>query len=199
MRKAKWQETHETRGYDPWTKLVESHTTVKIRKEQEDPNFIAAVELYGRKQAFDLYAELHPDLNMRWTRQKDVTQFLTVHEEKKEASLSCHADTGNCSRHFIIDSGASFHLISREELSKKEAAQIRTMKKPIQLRSANGLTTATHDVELCLPGLGNEKVVVLVLEDTPSVLSLGKLCSENGYDHIWKKKTTTSHTFRKEA
>jgi hypothetical protein len=111
---------------------------------------------------------------------------LTVHEKKKEASLSCHAEKGNCSRHFIIDSGASFHLISREELSKKEAAQIRRMKKPIHLRSANGLTTATHDVELSLIELGNEKVVALVLEDTPSVLSLGKLCSENGYDYVWK-------------
>ena len=31
-----------------------------------------------------------------------------------------------------------------------------------------------------------------VFENTPAVLSLGKLCDENGYSYDWKRSKTTS-------
>ena len=60
------------------------------------------------------------------------------------------------SRMFIVDSGASFHLISWANLSKAEKRNVRRMETPIVLSTANG-TLATQEVELVLTRSGGFK------------------------------------------
>ena len=56
-------------------------------------------------------------------------------------------------REFVVDSGASMHMISKKDLSDAE------------------MDTLTKSCR--------------VLENTPAVLSLGKLCDQNGYSFEW--------------
>ena len=66
-------------------------------------------------------------------------------------------------RQFVVDSGASMHMISNKDLNSAELETVTTS------RSPTTLITATGDV----------------LEDTPAVSSLGKLCDEHEYSYEW--------------
>ena len=87
-------------------------------------------------------------------------------------------------REFVVDSGASMHMISKKDLSKSEMDTLTKSCSPIIVITANG-EGQTHEEatvyikELCI--FLNMKV----LENTPAVLSLGKLCDENGYSYEW--------------
>ena len=78
-------------------------------------------------------------------------------------------------RSYIVDSGASLHFVKRKELTPKERSQIRTRKHPVSLQTANGVVEATEEINLFIAILGIT-ITALVLDDTVSVLSLGKLC-----------------------
>ena len=83
----------------------------------------------------------------------------------------------------FVDSGASMHMISVKYLNSAELETVTTSRSPMTVFTANG------DVKT------NEEAVVYVrvgffltmklLEDTPAVLSLGKLCDEHGYSYEW--------------
>ena len=88
-------------------------------------------------------------------------------------------------REFVVDSGASMHMISKKDLSNAENwyfdeivwsydSHIR------QWRSANAWREAkvyVKELDIFL--------TMKVLQNTPAVLSLGKLCDENGYSYEW--------------
>ena len=91
---------------------------------------------------------------------------------------------GNASpeeREFVIDSGASMRMLSNKDLSSGESETLRRSKNTITVVTANGEQTNeeeqvyAHDRQLF--------VTVQLLEDTPAVLSSGKLCEE----HEWSK------------
>ena len=73
-------------------------------------------------------------------------------------------------REFVVDSGASMHMVSRKDLHSAELETVRISKNPTTV-----LTEAKENVrELDL------FVKVMLLEETPAVLSLGKLCEDRG-------------------
>jgi hypothetical protein len=80
-------------------------------------------------------------------------------------------------------------LISKKDLTTKEKKSIRRLRHTVCLQTANGIITVTHEVDVRVRELGNEKVTAIVMENAPAVLSLGKLCEENGYDYIWRSGT----------
>ena len=51
-------------------------------------------------------------------------------------------------RRYIVDSGASCHLVSWKDLTPKERLSVRKAKKPQHLNTANGLVHADHVVSL---------------------------------------------------
>ena len=80
-------------------------------------------------------------------------------------------------RNYIVDSGASFHLVSRDELTDQEKSTIIALDEPIPIQTANG------EVELnekCQIFVRDPKVRVWahILPDTVAVLSLGLLVEE---------------------
>ena len=82
-------------------------------------------------------------------------------------------------RKFVAHSGASMHVVSKKELNSAELETMRISRSPTTVMTAKGdLQTrkeATEDVkELDL------FVTVKLLEDTPAVLSKGKLCEDHG-------------------
>ena len=87
-------------------------------------------------------------------------------------------------REFVVDSGASMHMISKKDLSNAEMDTLTKSCSPTAVLTANGevqtLEEATvYDKELDI------FLTMKVLDNTPAVLSLGKLCDENGYSYEW--------------
>ena len=87
-------------------------------------------------------------------------------------------------REFVVDSGVSMHVLSKKALSSEELETLRRSRTPMTVGTANkGVQTNgegqvhVYDIDLF--------VTVQLLEDTPAVLSLGKLCKEHGYTCEW--------------
>ena len=90
---------------------------------------------------------------------------------------------------FNVDSGASVHLMSKMGLSPEELETVKVSRRPTTVITANGSINATEEVTVFLKDL-DMFVTVQLLEDTPAVLSLGKLCEENSF-HMSGKKVKT--------
>ena len=87
-------------------------------------------------------------------------------------------------REFVVDSGASMHMISKKDLNSAELETVTTSRSPTTVITANGEVQTNEEAtiylkEMCL------FLTMKVLEDTPAVLSLGKLCDEHGCSYEW--------------
>ena len=87
-------------------------------------------------------------------------------------------------REFVVDSGASMHMISKKDLSDAETDNLTKSCSPTIVITANGEVQTHEEATVYVKGLGkllNRKV----FENTPPILSLGKLCDGNGYSYEW--------------
>ena len=91
---------------------------------------------------------------------------------------------GEPPRTYMVDSGASFHLISRKFLTNKEKATIKPLWDPIKLHTANSVVKCTEHVPIYVKEL-DLTLIALVLGNAPAVLSMGKLCTENNLRYVW--------------
>ena len=91
-------------------------------------------------------------------------------------------------RRYIVDSGASFHLVDSRTLSKQERSTIYKNSDPISIQTANGDVIVDSKVKIFVRELGLH-VCAYLHEDTVAVLSLGMLCDEHGYTYNWKPLT----------
>ena len=87
-------------------------------------------------------------------------------------------------REFVVDSGANMHMVSKRDLNSAELETMRTS------RSATTVMTANGEVQTREEATENVKqldlfVKVMLLEETPAVLSLVKLCEDHGYSYHW--------------
>ena len=92
-----------------------------------------------------------------------------------------------------MDSGASMHMISKKDLSKAEMDTLTMSCSPTIVMTANGEVLTHEEAIVYVKELGIF-LTMKVLENTPAVLSLGKLCDEKRVFlrmDQWSK--TTSH------
>ena len=82
-------------------------------------------------------------------------------------------------REFVVDSGASMHTVSKKDLNNAEFETVRISKSPTTVVTANGGVLAKEEATVYVREL-DLFVRVMLLEDTPAVLSLGKLCEDHG-------------------
>ena len=87
-------------------------------------------------------------------------------------------------REFVVDSGASMHMISKKDLSDAEMDTLTKSCSPTIVITANGEVHTHEEATVCVKEL-DTFLTMKVLENTPAVLSLGKLCDENGYSYEW--------------
>ena len=87
-------------------------------------------------------------------------------------------------REFVVDSGASMHMISKKDLSDAERDTLTKSCSPTIVITANG-EVQTHEEAIVYVKELDIFLTMKVLENTPAVLSLGKLCDEHGYSHEW--------------
>ena len=119
-----------------------------------------------------------------WKLAKNVLQ-LKEHERAKFFSLSEHrclpASTLKPEeREFFVDSGASMHMISKKDLSNAEMDTLTKSCRPTIVITANG-EVQTHEEAIVYVKELENFLTLKVLENTPVVLPLGKLCDGNGY------------------
>ena len=85
-------------------------------------------------------------------------------------------------RVFVVDSGASMHMLSKGDLSSDELDTLRRSRNPATKMTANGEVQTNEEAQVFVHDIGLFLTVQL-LDETPAVLSLGKLCSEHGYSY----------------
>ena len=87
-------------------------------------------------------------------------------------------------REFVVDSGASMHMISHKDLNSAELETVTTSRSPMTVITANGEVQTNEDATVYVKEL-DVLLTMKLLEDTPAVPSLGKLCDEHGYSYEW--------------
>ena len=87
-------------------------------------------------------------------------------------------------REHVVDSGASMHMISKKDLNDAGMDTLTKSCSPTIVITANGEAQTHEEVIVYVKEL-DIFLTMKVLEDTPAVLSLGKLCDENGYSYEW--------------
>ena len=76
------------------------------------------------------------------------------------------------------------HMISKKDLNSAEIDTVTKSYSPTIVKSANGEVQTHKEATVFVKEL-DIFLTVKVLENTPAVLSLGKLCDENGYSYEW--------------
>ena len=86
---------------------------------------------------------------------------------------------------FLADTGSEEDLISQQDQQSffPEAA-VFDATKPVSLITANGPVLGDKSVNLMIPELG-QNIECYVLENTPSVCSVGRRCMDEGFDFHW--------------
>ena len=87
-------------------------------------------------------------------------------------------------REFVVDSGASMHMISKKDLSDAEMDTLTKSCSPTIVITAIGEVQTQEEAIVYVKEL-DTFLTMKVLENTPAVLSLGKRCDENGYSYEW--------------
>ena len=87
-------------------------------------------------------------------------------------------------REFVVDSGASMHMVSEKDLNSAELETMRTSRSPTTVMTANGEVQTREEATLYVEQF-DSFVKVMLLEETPAVLSLRKLCEVLGYTYHW--------------
>ena len=87
-------------------------------------------------------------------------------------------------REFVVDTSASMHMISKKDLSDAEMDTLTKSRSPTIVITANGEVQTHEEATVYVKEL-DIFLTMKVLDNTPAVLSLGKLCDENGYSYEW--------------
>ena len=85
-------------------------------------------------------------------------------------------------REFVVDFGASMHKVSRKDLSSAELDTVNVSKNSTTMVTANGEVPTKEEVTVYVREL-DLFVTEMLLEDSPAVHSLGKLCEDHGYNY----------------
>ena len=114
---------------------------------------------------------------------EELVERETERSPKKSKNLMCISLPVQAKdRRFILDSGSGHDLISARKAERMNLKR-RTCD-PIMFHTANGSTATQTEAEIDL-GTFDMTSQAYVLDDTPSVMSLGKRCMEEGYSFVW--------------
>ena len=135
------------------------------------------------KDKSDAPAEMRGDLPRISSRSKEkdkATLFSPTHEWSLPAPSTMKPED----REFVVDAGASVHMLSRKDLNSAELETVKVSESPTTVVTANGKVQTEEEATVYVRDL-DLFVTVMLLEDTPAVLSIGKLCEDHGYNYHW--------------
>lgn len=84
----------------------------------------------------------------------------------------------------IVDSGSAFHVISEDLLPPELSEHVIPLDRKVRCATVNGPIVIDKGIMLNIPSL---EVVLpfLITKRSPPIISMGKLCRENGFSPIW--------------
>ena len=117
----------------------------------------------------------------RCTKEKHKTTFFSLSENWCLLSPSTIKPE---ERKFVVDSGATMHMISKKDLDSAELETVTTSRSPMTGITANGEVQTNEEATVYVREL-DVFLTMKLFEDTPAVPSVGKLCDEHGYSYEW--------------
>ena len=90
-------------------------------------------------------------------------------------------------KRFIMDSGSGHDLISAKKIDRMDLPTYDDT--VVNFHTANGITSSTKRSDIKFEAF-DEPAQAHILEDTPSVMSMGKRCVDLGYSFIWPSGKT---------
>ena len=76
------------------------------------------------------------------------------------------------------------HMVSKKDLNSAELETMMTSRSPTMVMTANGEVLAKEEATVYVKEL-DLFVTVMLLQETPTVLSLMKICEDHGYTNHW--------------
>ena len=178
-----------------FTKAIARHT--KIRDQNPSLGYICPGEPHQRSPNAPKFEDRSQE-ETEWQEQgareaawKLAKSVLNLKEQERATFFS--PSENRClpasnlkpeEREFVVDSGASMHMISKKDLSDAEMDTLTKSCSPTIVITANGEVQTHEEATVYVKEL-DIFLTMKVLENTPAVLSLGKLCDENGYSYEW--------------
>ena len=178
-----------------FTEVIARHT--KIRDQNPSLGMICPGEPHQRSPnapKFEDRSQEETEWPERWAREaawKLAKSVFKLNEQERATFFS--PSENRClpasalqleEREFVVDSGGSTHMISKKDLSDAEMDTLTKSCSPTIVITANGEVQTHEEATVYVKEL--EKILTMkVIENTPAVLSLGKLCDENGYSYEW--------------
>ena len=178
-----------------FTKAIARHT--KIRDQNPSLGYICPGEPHQRSPNAPKFEDRSQE-ETEWQRQgareaawKLAKSVLKLKEHERATFFS--PSENRClpasnlkpeEREFVVDSGASMHMISKKDLSDAEMDTLTKSCSPTIVITANGEVQTHEEATVYVKEL-DIFLTMKVLDNTPAVLSLGKLCDENGYSYEW--------------
>ena len=178
-----------------FTKAIARYT--KIRDQNPSLGLICPGQPHERSPNAPKFEDLSQE-ETEWQEQgareaawKLAKSVLKLKEKNKATVFSplenrClpHSTLKPEEREFVVDSGASMQMISKKDLSDAEMDTLTKSCSPTIVITANG-EVQTHEEAIVYVKELDIFLTLKVLENTPAVLSLEKLCDENGYSYEW--------------
>ena len=109
-------------------------------------------------------------------KEKNQAAFLSLSENW---CLPAPSNLKPDEREFVVDSGASMNMISKKDLNSAEMDTLTRSCSPTIVITATGEVQTHEEATVHVKEL-DIFLTMKVLENTPAVLSLGKLCDESG-------------------
>ena len=178
-----------------FTKAIARHT--KIRDQNPSLGYICSGEPHQRSPNAPKFEDRSLE-ETEWQEQgareaawKLAKSVLKLKEHQRAAFFS--PSENRClpastlkpeEREFVVDSGASMHMISKKDVSDAEMDALTKSCSPTIVITANG-EVQTHEEAIVYVKELDIFLTLKVLDDTPAVLSLGKLCDGSGYSYEW--------------
>ena len=136
---------------------------------EDDVTYDISVRLPGTK----LVVCIHYDEN-KGSFVEDVTSYEALNAVISTTHCEVCPEHLNAKIKFIMDTGCGHDLISNEKVAKHNL-EIFVGKETMKFQTANGVTT-TDVVAKCKTDSFDEPIEAYVMENSPSVLSVGKRC-----------------------
>ena len=111
----------------------------------------------------------------RKNKSRSRTEKTANAKEKAKQAMSSRSI-----REYMVHSGAAFHIIKRTLLTKEELRTVRKLDYTVRLQTANGAITSSHQAKVHVMEL-DLTLWAIILKHSPCLISMGKLCRENGF------------------
>ena len=178
-----------------FTKAIARHT--KIRDQNPSLGYICPGEPHQRSPNAPKFEDRSQE-ETEWQEQgareaawKLAKSVLYLKEKERTTFFSPSENRCLCAstlkleeRKFVVDSGASMHMISNKDLNDAEMDSLTKSCSLAIVMTAN-VEVQTHEETTVYVEELDIFLTLRILENTPAVLSLGKLCDENGYSYEW--------------